>query len=99
MPTSATEPFEVQADRLVGIRAGIKTNIVKQAEKMVLRSEKYFPPCKVNDIVCLPIPEVDRGPTEPSNILCKVLSINDHNLYELASEAGVLNIKFARNAF
>ena len=66
---------------------------------MIGKSKKYFPPCRIGDTVCLPIPAVDRVPTEPTNLLCKILSINEHNLHELACEAGTLNVKFARNAF
>jgi hypothetical protein len=36
----------------------------------------------------------------PTNIICRVVDIDyDHSLYELACEAGVLSILFARNAF
>ena len=95
----ASETFDVASNRLLGIRSDIHTNLTKQGEKMVEKSKKYFPQCNIGDIVCLPIPAVDRGPSEPTNLLCKVLSINDHNLHELACEAGTLNVKFARNAF
>ena len=50
----------------------------------------------MDDIVLLRVPDVDRGPVDPPNLICKVLSI-EHGLYKLACEAGVLNRHFARN--
>ena len=47
------------ADTLLGetVRKGQK----KQAERMQLRSKKFFPEVMISDFAILPVPDVDRG--------------------------------------
>ncbi len=48
----------------------------------------------------MPVPDVDRGPSDPPNLACRVVDINyDTMMHELACQAGVLKDMFARNAF
>lgn len=50
----------------------------------------------IGDYVTLPIPKVDRGLSEPPNLICRIVAI-DFN--ELACEADVLDTLFSRNTF
>ena len=72
----------------------------KQAKKMLTRSNKYLEECEIGDFVALPIPDVDRSVSSAPNIICRIIDIDyKHNIYELACQAGVLSIMFARNSF
>ena len=53
----------------------------------------------VGDIVALRVPDEDRAPTDPINILCVVLDKDKNNLYKIGCEAGILKTKCARNDF
>ena len=67
---------------------------------METRSRKFKPQLNIGDFVILPIPDVDRGFSDPPNLVCRILDINfKTNLHELICEAGVLNTIFARNCF
>lgn len=67
---------------------------------MRTRSKRYLPEVNIGNFVSLPIPDVDRGLTEASNIICRVIDIDyDFSLYELACEVGVFSDLFSRNAF
>ena len=57
-------------------------------------------PIEHGDYVTLKIPDVDKSLSSASNLICRVIDICwETSLYELVSEAGVLNTMFARNAF
>ena len=56
---------------------------------MRTRSKRYLPEVNIGNFVTLPIPEVDKGLTEASNIICRVIDIDyKFSLYELACEVG-----------
>ena len=43
---------------------------------------------------------VDRSVSSAPNIICRIIDIDyHHNLHELACQAGVLSVIFARNRF
>ena len=72
----------------------------KQAKMMLTRSGKYLGECEIGDYVTLPIPQVDRSISSAPNLICRIVDIDyRYSMYELACEAGVLNILFARNCF
>ena len=67
---------------------------------MLTRSGKYLGECEIGDYVTLPIPQVDRSISSAPNLICRIVDIDyRYSMYELACEAGVLNILFARNCF
>ena len=82
------------------IREEVRKSQRKQAEKMLERSKKYLHPIEHGDYVTLKIPDVDKSLSSASNLICRVIDICwETSLYELVSEAGVLNTMFAHNAF
>ena len=71
-----------------------------QAYIELTRSQKYLGPVEIGDFVVLPIPDVDRSVSSAPNLICRIVDIDyKYNLHELACEAGVLSIMFARNCF
>ena len=46
----------------------------------------------------LRVPDVDRGPLDPNNVVCLVLE-ERHGLFKLGTQVGVLEKYFAYNAF
>ena len=67
---------------------------------MLTRSKKYLREVFIGDYVTLPVPDVDRGLTDPQSLICWIVEIDyTRLLYELACEAGVLNMMFSRNFF
>ncbi|RNA33820.1 KRAB-A domain-containing 2-like [Brachionus plicatilis] len=88
------------ANALLGIRESVRTNQARQAESMKTRSKRYIPEVSIGDYVALPIPDVDKGLSEAPNLICRIVDIDySESLYELACEAGVLNVLFAGNCF
>jgi hypothetical protein len=95
-------PIDVEnnINRLIGIRNEVAINQSEQAERMKSRSVAYLPEVNIGDFVALSVPPVDRGLSDPPNIICRVVDIDfTHDLYELVSEGGVINIMLARNTF
>jgi len=46
------------------------------------------------------VPDVDRGPSDPPNLACRIVDIcYETKMHELACQAGVLKAMYARNAF
>ena len=88
------------ANTLMGVRETVREGQANQAKVMLTRSRKYLCPVEIGDYVTLPIPVVDRSASSAPNIICRIVDVDyDKNIHELACEAGVLNIKFARNCF
>ena len=53
----------------------------------------------VGDNVAEPIPIVDKGRSDPRNILGVVVDRNEHDMYKIAVKAGILSTRFSRNQF
>ncbi len=54
----------------------------------------------MNFWISLPTEAVDRGPTEPKNIICRIVDYNEvRGLYEIACVAGVIERLVNRNNF
>ena len=53
---------------------------------------------KILDLVLYRVPDVDRGPLDAPNILCKIEAVNN-GFYSLSCECGILDRQFARNDF
>ena len=52
---------------------------------------------KKGDNVVIPIPAVDRGPTDPRNIKCVVTQVNDHGGYKVGTKVGLIKGYLSRN--
>ena len=73
---------------------------LKQAVKMRERSKKFTPDCEIGEYVNVPVKDVDRGLTDPPNLLCRIVDYDEeHDEYELCCAAGCLTILFARSQF
>ena len=59
----------------------------------MLNMNKKF---KVGQLVMLHVPDVDRGPLDPNNLLCYILEIKNQS-FRLGSKAGELNTLYACN--
>ena len=94
------QPYDEVADLLIGVRNTVRVAQKSQAERMATRSKKFLPEVIVGDFVILPVPEVDRGPSDPPNLICRVVDIDYTTMmHELACQAGVLKNMWARNSF
>ena len=52
---------------------------------------------KKGDNVVIPIPAVDRGPTDPRNIKDVVTQVNDHGGYNVGTKVGLIKGYLCRN--
>ena len=92
--------IEAHANAMTGVRASVAAGQAKQAQRMLTRSDKYLAEVEIGDFVVLPIPTVDRSVSSAPNIICRIIDIDfKYNMYELACQAGVLEIMYARNGF
>ena len=66
---------------------------ISVAKRMKIRGEKHLFCPKVGDNCTIRIPEFDRGPSDPKNLLVVVLGI-ENNLYEVGCRQGKLSTKF-----
>ena len=69
----------------------------QQAKKMLKRSEAHRPPLLVGDNVRVPIPKVDRGRTDPGNVIGVVTEITEHGSYKVGTKRGQLKGALSRN--
>ncbi len=53
---------------------------------------------KIGDRVLLRVPDVDRGPLDPNNVVCLALE-ERHGLFKLGCQVGVLDKYYAYNYF
>ena len=80
-------------------QAGAKRKQEDQAEKMKELSAKRFKAAEVGQCVKVPVPGVDRGKTDPRNILAVVLEVTQDGCYQLGTKNGVLKQLYSRNQF
>ena len=95
----AEEAGEVTARGLLIAEARIGCNVgqAKTAQKMLSMNTKTIESFSVGDLVLVRVPDVDRGPFDPNNLLCFILEIKEQ-MFRLGSRAGVLNTLFACNS-
>lgn len=79
-------------------RTTAKRNMESQAEKMLHHSKQRFQQAEVGQTVVVRIPDVDRGRTDPLNIMAVIIKENN-GFYELGTKHGRLDRKYARNEF
>ncbi|CAH1382882.1 unnamed protein product [Tenebrio molitor] len=61
---------------------------------MLRTSKRKFPPAQIGDTVRIQVPDVDRGRTDPRNVLAVVAGIEDSDFYRLANKHGILEAAF-----
>ena len=66
---------------------------------MVNNNDKLLGKASIGDAVVFFTSDFDRGIADPPNILCKVIDIDSHFIYQLACTVGILDKYVARNAF
>ena len=66
---------------------------------MITKNDKLLGKASVGDIVVFFSSDFDRGIADPPNILCKVIDIDAHMNYQLASSVEILDKYMARNSF
>ncbi|KAK3927020.1 KRAB-A domain-containing protein 2 [Frankliniella fusca] len=82
----------------VGSRITARSNLQKQAEKMLAMSSKKLRAAEIGDSVTVPVPEFDRGKADPRTVLCVVVERAD-DLYKLGNENGTIDRLYSRNQF
>ena len=80
-------------------REHASTNLKRQADSMLARSNKKFPDVPVGTNVLVRVPDVDRGRLTPRNFLATVVSSNSTGLYEMGTKKGKLERQYAHNKF
>ncbi|KAK4324818.1 hypothetical protein Pmani_004559 [Petrolisthes manimaculis] len=63
------------------------------AARMIRRGKRLLRPMSIGQCATLRVPDVDRGPTDPRNLLVVVLK-NQDGLYTLGCREGILGPKF-----
>ena len=69
----------------------------KNAKKMLKQSEKHFPRLEVGDNVRVAVPRVDRGSSDPPNLLGVVTDVTEHGSFKIGTKEGQLKGCLARN--
>jgi len=79
------------SSKILAERADTRDRIKSaSAEKMKTKSlEKYVQNYDIGDTVMVPIPKVDRGPSDPPNLIGVILD-RKNDVYQVGCKAGVL---------
>jgi hypothetical protein len=84
----------------VKIKNKVKENLKKFGNSMLRNTRNKLPEAKVNDIVALKCHEVDRGNSDPQNLLCVITDVDTEKVnYKLLSQVGPLEGWFFKNDF
>ncbi|KAJ8403628.1 hypothetical protein AAFF_G00349540 [Aldrovandia affinis] len=70
-----------------------------QAQKMKELSAKRIKGAEVGQCARVPVPELDRGKTDPCNVLAVMLEVTEDGCYRLGTKNGVLKQMYAQNQF
>jgi hypothetical protein len=84
---------------IISHRLGATTSIKRQAEEMLVKSNKKFKSCRPGQNVLVNIPDVDRSRVSPRNVLAVIITVNDNDLCTLATKEGKLDKLYSRNEF
>ena len=68
-----------------------------QDDSLTKITKQRQPVLKKGDNVVIPIPAVDRGPTDPRNIKGVVTQVNDHGGYNVGTKVGLIEGYLSRN--
>ncbi|QQP31420.1 Uncharacterized protein FKW44_025029, partial [Caligus rogercresseyi] len=82
-----------------GERHGASKHQQNQAKRMMDLSSKRFHSVDVGQCVQVPVPGIDRGKTDPRNVLAVVLDVTEAGLYRLGTTNGILKQLYSRNQF
>ena len=85
--TSEVESFQV-------IRDAAAAGQYKAAVRMTRRGNQLVRQLKVGQCATLRVPDVDRGPTDPKNLLVVILKGEEDGLYTVGCREGVLGSKY-----
>ncbi|CAF1027119.1 unnamed protein product, partial [Brachionus calyciflorus] len=92
--------FENNAIKIADVQATCSKNLKDTADKIAQQHINELGEAKIGDTVQVPVPEVDRGPADPPNILAYILKFNEnHMIYKLATKHGLISGWFSRNMF
>ena len=72
---------------------------MSQAERMVKRSRIIMVAGEPGDNVTVPVPLVDRGRSDPRNLLGLIRNRDENDMYTIAVRDGILKGKYSRNQF
>ncbi|KAK4326939.1 hypothetical protein Pmani_002543 [Petrolisthes manimaculis] len=97
--TPAISPLSLRHNQVIKERKREREAQELQAQKMVKRNRRLLTEANVGDNVTVPIPNVDRGRTDPKNLIGVIVERDSQELYKIATKSGVLDGKFSRNQF
>lgn len=80
-------------------RAAAKKSLEKQAIRMLKRLNDFLPSVEKGKTVLVGVPDIQRAPTAPRNLMAVVVDVNDENLYQLGTQYGLLDKLYKRNEF
>ena len=69
----------------------------EQIKTMLKRNKKEINSYKINDVVLLRCENVDRGLSDPENIIC-IITNKKNGLFELGCKVGIIDSYFAINS-
>ena len=72
---------------------------LSQAERMVKRSRIIMVAGECGDNVTVPVPLIDRGRSDPRNLLGVIRNRDENDMYTIAVRGGILKGKYSRNQF
>ncbi|XP_076066149.1 uncharacterized protein LOC143039790 [Oratosquilla oratoria] len=91
--TEADVETETVATNFQNIRVSATLGQSKSATRMTRRGKYLLKPLSVGQCATLRVPDVDRGPTDPKNLLVVALKEND-GLYTVGCREGIIGTKF-----
>ncbi|XP_060845447.1 KRAB-A domain-containing protein 2-like [Rhopalosiphum padi] len=62
----------------------------KAAEIMLKVSQTRVPDLQIGDCVLITVPKVDRGPSDPANVIAVIVNQNEHKLHQLGTQYGLV---------
>ncbi|GFS16687.1 KRAB-A domain-containing protein 2 [Elysia marginata] len=87
------EEFETHIESFHEVRVTADKGQSKSADRMIYCGRHLLRPLFVGQCATLRIPDVDRGPSDPKNLL--VVNLNEHDrLYTVGCREGILRAKF-----
>lgn len=93
MDVDSEEAAERENESFKHIRDKAAKGQSKAAAKMAHRGKQLLKPLVVGQCATLRVPDVDRGPSDPKNLIVVVLEEND-GLYTVGSREGIIANKF-----
>ncbi|RNA00058.1 glycosyl transferase [Brachionus plicatilis] len=96
LPISTSEHpcFQSNAIKIQDIQNDCHENLKNAADLIAKQHIHKLGEAKIGDTVQVTVPDVDRGSADPVNILAYVTKINNHQLYQLATQHG---LRFSSN--